>query len=110
MKSYLRTTIFLLFLFGAAGCTRMIVGSIMQPTVDNLQQQTDLELVCDGTPAFLLMIDSMLASNPDDESLLLTATQAFTAYTAALDACGRPERAMVILMSTPLLLKKPLLM
>lgn len=74
----------------------MIVGSIMQPTVDNLQQQTDLELVCDGTPAFLLMIDSMLASNPDDESLLLTATQAFTAYTAALDACGRPERAAVV--------------
>jgi hypothetical protein len=96
MKSYLRTTIFLLFLFGISGCTRMIVGSIMQPTVDNLQQQTDLELVCDGTPAFLLMIDSMLASDPDDESLLLTATQAFTAYTAALDACGRPERAMVI--------------
>ncbi len=74
----------------------MIVGSIMQPTVDNLQQQTDLELVCDGTPAFLLMIDSMLASNPDDKSLLLAATQAFTSYTAALDGCGRPERAVVV--------------
>jgi len=96
MKSHLRAIIFLFFLFAAAGCTRMIVGSIMQPTVDNLQQQTDLELVCEGTPAFLLMIDSMLASDPDDESLLLTATQAFTAYTAALDACGRPERAAVV--------------
>ncbi len=96
MNSYLRIIIFLLFLFGVGGCTRMIVGSIMQPTVDNLQQQTDLDLVCDGTPAFLLMIDSMLASNPDDQSLLLTATQAFTAYSSALDACGRPERAAVV--------------
>lgn len=68
----------------------------MQPTVDNLQQQTDLDLVCEGTPAFLLMIDSMLASNPDDESLLLTATKAFTAYAATLDACGRLERAIIV--------------
>lgn len=96
MISQLRIIILLLFLFGTGGCTRIINGTLMQPTVDNLQQQTDLELVCDGTPAFLLMIDSMLVSDPDEESLLLTATQAFTAYSAALDACGRPERAAVV--------------
>ena len=96
MISHLRIIIFFLLFFSTGGCTRLVVGSFMQPTVDNLQQQTDLDLVCEGTPAFLLMIDSMLASNPDDKSMLLTATRAFTAYAAALDACNRPERAAVV--------------
>jgi len=74
----------------------MVVGSLMRPTVANLQRQTDIDLVCEGTPAFLLMIDSMVASAPNDKKLLLTATQAFAGYAAALDACGKPERAATV--------------
>ncbi len=78
------------------GCTRMVAGSLLRPTMDNLQRQTDIDLVCEGTPAFLLMIDSMVASAPEDKKLLILATRAFTAYTAALDACGRPVRAATV--------------
>ncbi len=74
----------------------MMVNSLMRPTMANLQRQTDIELVCEGTPSFLLMIDSLVASAPDDNKLLLTATQAFTGYSAALDACSRPKRAATV--------------
>ena len=71
----------------------MIVNSMMRPTIDNLQRQSDPELVCEGAPAFLLMLDSLIVSRPDDRSLLLSATQAYAAYAIALEECGRPERA-----------------
>lgn len=74
----------------------MVVGSVMGPTLTNLQRQTDVDLVCEGTPAFLLMLDSMIASAPDDKKLLLTATQAFSGYAAALDSCSKPERAAAV--------------
>lgn len=74
----------------------MMADSFMRPMMANLQRQTDVELVCEGTPSFLLMLDSMLASSPRDKKLLLTATQAFTGYAAALDSCGRPERAAAV--------------
>ncbi len=79
-----------------SGCASMMVNSLMRPTMANLQRQTDIELVCEGTPSFLLMIDSLVASAPDDNKLLLTATQAFTGYSAALDACNRPKRAATV--------------
>ena len=68
----------------------------MRPTVDNLQRQTDIDLVCEGTPAFLLMLESMVASAPDDKALTMSAARAFSGYTAALDACGRPARASAV--------------
>lgn len=86
----------LILLASVTGCARIAVNSLMRPTIANLQRQTDLDLVCEGAPSYLLMIDSMLASEPDDRELLLTATQAFAAYSAALDVCGRPERAAAV--------------
>lgn len=77
-----------------AGCTSLLVSRVVEPTVDNLQKQTDLELVCEGGPAYLLMLDSLLADNPQNRGLLLTATQSYSSYAMALAACGRAERAM----------------
>lgn len=75
------------------GCAKMMLGSFFESTAANLQQQTDIELVCEGTPAYLLLLDSMLAENPGDKKQLLTATQAFTGYATVLDACSMEERA-----------------
>jgi hypothetical protein len=60
----------------------------MEPTVDNLQKQTDLDLVCEGAPAYLLMIDSMIASDPDSSSLLQIGAKSYSAYASAVTACG----------------------
>lgn len=79
-----------------SGCAGMIADSFMRPAVTNLQQQTDVELVCEGTPALLLMIDSMVASDPENKDLLMMATKAFSGYAAALDACNKPHRATMV--------------
>lgn len=78
------------------GCARMMSNSLLGSTMENLQRQTDIDLVCEGTPAFLLMLDSMVASNPKDQKLLLNATKAYGGYAAALDACGKPQRAATV--------------
>jgi hypothetical protein len=80
-------------MFMLAGCASLVVSTVVEPAVENLQKQTDLDLVCEGAPAYLLMIDSLLADNPTSNSLLLTATQSYSSYTTALAACGRTERA-----------------
>lgn len=77
-----------------SGCASMIVQSVVDPAVDNMQRQTDIELVCDGAPALLLMLDSLLADDPQNSRLLVTAVQAYGAYAAALTSCGKEQRAV----------------
>jgi len=89
LKSCCIPAIVLFFLaLGLTSCTRVITGTIVQPTVDNLQRQTDLDLVCEGAPAYLLTIDSMIASAPQDRALLRIGAQSYGSYSAALRECG----------------------
>lgn len=74
----------------------MVSESLLGTTMTNLSRQTDINLVCEGSPAFLLMLDSMVAASPEDQKLLLHATKAFGGYAAALDVCGKPERAATV--------------
>lgn len=71
-------------------CSKLVTSTLVEPTVGNLQKQTDLDLVCEGAPAYLLMIDSMIASAPNDKALLRIGSQAYAAYTGALTECGAP--------------------
>ena len=73
-----------------ASCSKLVTSTLVEPTVGNLQKQTDLDLVCEGAPAYLLMIDSMIASAPNDKALLRIGSQAYAAYTGALTECGAP--------------------
>ena len=78
-------------------CSKLVTSTLVEPTVGNLQKQTDLDLVCEGAPAYLLMIDSMIASAPNDKALLRIGSQAYAAYTGALTECGAPtERILAI--------------
>jgi len=60
----------------------------MRPTIGNLQQQTDVALVCEGAPAYLLMIDSLLVSSPNNYGLLQAGAQSYSAYATTLGECG----------------------
>jgi hypothetical protein len=71
-----------------ASCSRIITGTVIKPAIGNLQQETDIELVCDGAPAYLLMLDSMLVSSPDNSELLIIASQSYSAYVPTLTECG----------------------
>ena len=82
--------------FFAQGCASLVLPPMVGPVVKNLNHQTDLELVCDGAPSYLLLFDSLLVSDPDNARLLLHGTQAYTAYASLMPECGRPERAVVL--------------
>ena len=76
-------------LAGGSGCSLLRRGafSAISPVADNmaksLQKQSDVQLVKDGTPAYLLLMDGLLESAPDNPKLLLAAADANTAYAAA---------------------------
>ncbi|MBU1566560.1 MAG: TRAP transporter TatT component family protein [Proteobacteria bacterium] len=77
---------------GLSSCASLITSTVIKPAVGNLQQQQDIELVCEGAPAYLLMLDSMLVSSPENQDLLLTATQSYSAYATALEECGGTDQ------------------
>lgn len=78
------------------GCASLLIPPMVGPVVKNLNRQADLELVCDGAASYLLMLDSLLVSDPGNTGLLLHGTQAYTAYASIMPECGRPERAPVL--------------
>ena len=75
-------------------CTSLITSMAIKPAVSNLQKQSDIELVCDGASSYLLMIDSMIESNPDSRELLKLGAQSYSGSVAALQACGAPEERL----------------
>lgn len=79
---------FLLFSLLLSSCSAFFTNRLLGPIAGNMQQQTDINLVCEGSPAYLLMLDSLLTSNPGDRGLLLSAAKAFSGFGTALGECG----------------------
>ncbi len=75
------------YCIGLSSCSSLVTTAI-RPAIGNIQEQTNIDLVCEGFPAYLLMIDSMLVSSPENNSLLLAGTQSYSAYATALEDCG----------------------
>jgi tetratricopeptide (TPR) repeat protein len=78
------------------GCTSLLIGPLVDPLNRSLQRQTDLDLVRDGTPTLLLILDGLTDKYPDSGKLLLTATQAYSSYAFTLDEMGESERAAAL--------------
>ena len=77
------------------GCTAF-VSSATRNLTDNLSQSilenNDLTTVEEGAPAYLLMIDGFLYGDPDNEGLLVSAANLYSAY-ASLFSGKDKERA-----------------
>lgn len=81
---------FCLFLvFFLCSCSSLINSVFIEPSVSNLQKQTDIHLVCEGGPSYLLMIDSLIDGDPDNSELLTLGAKAYSGYLTALTECGR---------------------
>lgn len=61
------------------GAAKMITPMATQLS-EGLMHQNDVELVRDGAPAFLLMLDAMVEGQPDNVAILLAAADAQMAY------------------------------
>jgi hypothetical protein len=78
-----------------SSCSNLITKTVIEPAIGNLQQQTNIDLVCDGAPAYLLMIDSMLVSSPENRELLVTGTKSYSAYSTALAECDGLDESRI---------------
>jgi hypothetical protein len=68
----------LLLLTLVSGCS--ITGGIADGLNKGVQNQRDPQLVAEALPTYILMVDGLLARNPDSETLLLAGAQLYGAY------------------------------
>jgi len=77
-----------------SSCTSLITSVAIKPAVSNLQKQSDINLVCEGASSYLLMIDSLIESDPNNKELLKIGAQSYSGSVAALKSCGAPRERL----------------
>ena len=75
------------------GCGALLVDPLLAPMEHSLEQQANLDLLHDGVPSLLLMLDGLLANNPHNRKLLISGTKAYSAYAVLLDQYQETEQA-----------------
>ena len=91
----------LLAAIGAGGSSCMLLrkgaAKIVTPVAmelsDGFMRQTDVELVREGAPAFLLMLDALAEAHPDKPAVLIAAAEAQMAYAMGFLDKAQKERA-----------------
>lgn len=94
--SNLGIAVFLAIFLIVSGCTSMFVEPLLEPLELSLQKQTDLELLKDGAPSLLLLLDGFIARDPRNKNLLMTATKAYSAYALTLHDANEVDRAVTM--------------
>jgi len=80
----------------AAGCainkkmTVISAASLVEDVAKAANKQSDLRVIREGMPAYLLLMDGMVESWPDNERLLLAAAQAYSSFAAAFVGADDP--------------------
>ena len=84
--TFIRPFLLFILLLQLGGCASYI-GSATQKMADNLSlamlHQDDLEIVKAGSPAYLIMIDSLVQGDPQNVDLLLSAARMYGSYSSA---------------------------
>ncbi len=84
-----------ILLFG--GCVKDIavgtVGGIIDEGFGAFKEEQDLELAGQALPANLKLVDVMLKNSPDDEALLLRASEGYSSYALGFVEDSDPQRA-----------------
>ncbi|HRT04175.1 MAG TPA: TRAP transporter TatT component family protein [Kiritimatiellia bacterium] len=85
--------------FGGSGCLLVrkgaakIVTPVAMELSDGFMRQTDVELVREGAPAFLLMLDALAEAHPEKPAVLIAAAEAQMAYAMGFLDKAQKERA-----------------
>ena len=85
--------VLLFLLLSLTGCASLVVDPLLESLSRSLEQETDIDLLVEGSPTLLLMINGFIKSDPGNPALLRTGTRVFRAYAILLDETGKPERA-----------------
>ena len=84
---------------GGSGCMLLrkgaakIVTPVAMELSDGFMRQNDVELVREGAPAFLLMLDALAEAHPDKPAVLIAAAEAQMAYAMGFLDKSQKERA-----------------
>ena len=81
-------------LAGCASIMSSVTGDFADGLSEAILNNDDLETVRDGAPAYLIMLDGLIAQDPDNPSLLMSAATLNTAYAGAFVAA--PEREVLM--------------
>lgn len=94
ISAHFRYLVLLIACWSLAGCT-VIVSNVADGFAENLSaavlNQNDPELVRDGAPSYLLLLDSLLEGNPDSPAILSAAATLYATYGSVF--ANDPERA-----------------
>ena len=82
------------FVTGCASVANNAAAGFADSLSTSILNQDDPELVRDGVPTFLLLLDSMVQSSPDDPRTLGAAAELYAAYGTAFTA--DPQRARIL--------------
>ena len=87
----MRLLVLLLVLSALGGCASLATDRLAGNLSDAILNQDDPETVKAGMPAYLVLIDSLIDGDPQNEKLLLAGSNLYGAYAAAF--VKEPERA-----------------
>ena len=76
------------------GCSSVVsstTGRLADSLADALVNQNDPETVRQGAPAYLVLLDGLIADDPDNPDVLLAGAQLYSSYAGAFVA--DPDRA-----------------
>jgi hypothetical protein len=85
-------SLFLLFIFLQPACLyskKARVGAaalLVQDVAKAAYKQSDLNIIREGMPAYLMLIDGMVEAWPDNEQLLIAAAQAYSSFASLFAA------------------------
>ncbi len=91
MKSPMRALLTLLVLALLGGCANLVSKPLSQRLEHGILDNDDPRLVAEGIPAYLLLIDGGLASNPDDVNALLAGARLYGAYATLATLEAAPD-------------------
>jgi tetratricopeptide (TPR) repeat protein len=81
---------------GLTGCAAKlklaVAGSLIQDVAEAAARHDDIVLATQAVPSYLLLLEGLLASNPDNQRLLIATAQTYTAYGTLIEL-EEPERA-----------------
>ena len=86
----------------AAACIpnkQMTVGSaatLLEDVANSANKQSDLRVVREGMPAYLMLIDGMVEAVPNNARLLITAAQAYASFASAFVEDADTEFARIL--------------
>lgn len=62
--------------------TTAAIGSILEDIATSSSKQSDISIIREGTPAYLMLIDGLIEAHPRNKKLLLAGAKAYSSYAA----------------------------